>query len=939
MRPLVQTSRADSDARTRPHRLTMPAPTAGAPWVGTGVGRPTTRHGPPSGSAAPTVTLRVAETAPIATPAVPDPPTQRLAIAVAPHPRVLVPLSVRPAPTPRAAPAPAEPIQVLLGEVLAGVLDRDHVPPDAHVFDDLGADSMLMARFCARVRKHPDLPSIAIQDVYTHPTLNALATALAPTPAPGPAPTPSVASTPVPPPAPAVSPVRRAGRLAYVLCGAAQLLFFLGYTYVAAIIVTWAFEWLAAAPDELHLYLRAVAVGAFSFTALSVLPIALKWLIIGRWRPREFPIWGLTYLRLWIVKVLVRSSPLVLFAGTPVYPFYLRALGARIGKGAVLLTEHVPVCTDLVSVGAGALVRKDTFLTGYRAHDGRIQTGPVTIGCDAVVGEAVVLDIDTAIGDGATVGHSSSLHRGQVVPGGETWHGSPARPTDTTYPTVPSRPCGALRKVVYSLVSITVLLVVLLPLVAGGAALLIMEIPQLRALIEPGAGSLTSRLFWIETFAVSLIAVFGLLLVGLLLVITLPRLFALGVHADRVYPLYGVHFWLHRTVAALSNVMAFTYLFGDSSAIAHYLDRIGYRTKPLVQTGSNYGMAVKHETPFLTHVGSGTVVADGLSVMNADFSATSFRVSPTSIGARNFLGNRIHYPAQGRTGDDCLLATKVMIPIDGPVREGVGLLGSPSFEIPRTVARDTALDLNGRELARGLRGKNRHNALTMALHLLVRWWLFLGMAALVACIASVPVKLGAVEMLAGQLVIFVFGTLWLVLVERIVAPLQCRAPDGRSIYDRTFWRHERFWKVALPDWVMLFNGTPYKNLVWRMLGVRIGARVFDDGVNLTERTFSTIGDECTFNEGSVMQCHSQEDGAFKSDHIVVGARATFGVGAFAHYGTTIGDDVVLAPDTFLMKGEEVPAGERWGGNPAREMAETQTAGYRGTATTTTEERG
>ena len=29
-----------------------------------------------------------------------------------------------------------------------------------------------------------------------------------------------------------------------------------------------------------------------------------------------------------------------------------------------------------------------------------------------------------------------------------------------------------------------------------------------------------------------------------------------------------------------------------------------------------------------------------------------------------------------------------MIPIDGPVRENVGLLGSPCFEIPRMVERD-----------------------------------------------------------------------------------------------------------------------------------------------------------------------------------------------------------------------------------------------------------
>ena len=34
---------------------------------------------------------------------------------------------------------------------------------------------------------------------------------------------------------------------------------------------------------------------------------------------------------------------------------------------------------------------------------------------------------------------------------------------------------------------------------------------------------------------------------------------------------------------------------------------------------------------------------------------------------------------------------------------------------------------------------------------------------------------------------------------------------------------------------------------------------------------------------------------------------------------TMGEGAVLAADSFLMKGEEMPAGARWGGNPAREM--------------------
>ncbi len=108
-------------------------------------------------------------------------------------------------------------------------------------------------------------------------------------------------------------------------------------------------------------------------------------------------------------------------------------------------------------------------------------------------------------------------------------------------------------------------------------------------------------------------------------------------------------------------------------------------------------------------------------------------------------------------------------------------------------------------------------------------------------------------------------------------------------------------------------------MISRLLGVRLGSRVFDDGCAMPERTLVTIGDDCTLNAGSVIQCHSQEDGTFKSDRITIGAGCTLGVGALVHYGVTMGDGAVLAPDSFLMKGEEIPPHARWGGNPASEI--------------------
>ena len=73
---------------------------------------------------------------------------------------------------------PESSTESIFAEVLADVMGIERVSGDSNFFDDLGADSMVMARFCARVRKRPDLPSVSIKDIYQHPTITSLATAL-----------------------------------------------------------------------------------------------------------------------------------------------------------------------------------------------------------------------------------------------------------------------------------------------------------------------------------------------------------------------------------------------------------------------------------------------------------------------------------------------------------------------------------------------------------------------------------------------------------------------------------------------------------------------------------------------------------------------------------------------------------------------------------------
>ena len=138
--------------------------------------------------------------------------------------------------------------------------------------------------------------------------------------------------------------------------------------------------------------------------------------------------------------------------------------------------------------------------------------------------------------------------------------------------------------------------------------------------------------------------------------------------------------------------MSSCYLFGDSSSIAHYLRWLGYRMPQLEQSGSNFGVETKHESPYLCTVGRGTMVSDGLSLMNAEYSA--HLVPPGArLGRQTQLPGQQHrLPAPRTAGENVLLGTKAMVPLDGEVRQNVGLLGSPCFEIPRSVDRDSAFD-------------------------------------------------------------------------------------------------------------------------------------------------------------------------------------------------------------------------------------------------------
>ena len=111
---------------------------------------------------------------------------------------------------------------------------------------------------------------------------------------------------------------------------------------------------------------------------LTAIPVAAKWLLIGRFKPEVIPGLEPRLFPLLGGEVADALRAARVFVGTPLYNFYLRLLGARIGAGTrAALPLPAGLHRSAVDRGAGTILRTDCFVPGYKAQANRIHTGPV----------------------------------------------------------------------------------------------------------------------------------------------------------------------------------------------------------------------------------------------------------------------------------------------------------------------------------------------------------------------------------------------------------------------------------------------------------------------------------------------------------------------------------------------------------------------------------
>ena len=765
-------------------------------------------------------------------------------------------------------------------------------------FFDLGGGSLAAAQLVSAIRE--DVPEFTVADIYAHPRLGAMADALA---ARGVvvAPTDFHRVTPTPVRMQVLQSIL--GVPLYVLAGVRWLL----YVLVAGAVLRplGGFDFLPTIP--LEWLIPALLLFATPIGRMLIAVVCARLLLFGV-RPGDYPRGGSVHLRLWLAEQAAHLVGAATIAGAPWITYYARALGATIDRGVDLHT--LPPVTGMLTVGFGASIEPEVDLSGYWIDGDILRLGAIRIGAHSTVGARSTLLPGTRIGKNAEIAPGSSVF-GRVR-AGQLWAGSPAQRVGKSRawwsderPPVGTRWVGA-----FGLSSIVLAALPVASVVAGFSVL---------AATMRGASTLLEA-----SARASLVLLPGVLLAGLVfatLVVLFVRLLGIGVREGTfaVRSRVGWQVWTTERILDLAR----TFLFPVYSSL---LTPVWLRL-----LGARVGRDVEASTvlllPVMTTIKDGAFLADDTMVASYELGGGWMRIAEVEIGKRAFIGNSGMAPAGHKVPRDGLVAVLSAAPRKSKV--GSSWLGSPAVRLRRTVMvvdeGRTFRPVASVRLARAIWELLRivPVLVTCAIGLLIA----LALAALTVSVGAIlaAVVSGAVMLAAGAVAAGVSTAAKWILVGPIRA-------GEHPLWSSFVWRTEvadTFVEmVAAPWFAQAATGTPA--LVWwlRSLGAHIGRGVWCETYWLPEADLATLGDGATVNRGCVVQTHLFHDRIMSMDTVTLEAGATLGPHSVVLPAARVGAHGTVGPASLVMRGELVPTGSRWSGNPIGPWREVTTADYR-----------
>ena len=768
-------------------------------------------------------------------------------------------------------------------------------------FTDLGGHSLLAASFVSRLRKDANIPQASLKDIYLNRPLSKLVNYWESKP---------VDKTK----AKKVFNEVPAGR--YILCWIAQtvsLLLIYGMFAVQIFFPYLAYYYVKEDYKNIGYGITAALAMFFFipplFTGLSIL---IKWLVIGRMKEGDYPLWGTYYFRWWFVKTFQRLLPSQFLTGTPLYNGYLKRLGVKVAKDAQLAAFTIGA-EDLVTIGSDVSISSQVVINNAYVEDGLLKLRSVHLGDHAYIGSSAVISGGARVEDLGELMDLSHLQEGRTIKSGEVWQGSPAmlkekRPiADLPQPLVVSN----MRRRSYNMIFLLMLFlfpfVILLPLLP--------TVIILNDLDNSTPDYDFSYLIVTPSLALSYIIIFSLV------TIVLTRLLQRGIKPGK-YPIYSFFYvkkWFADQLMSLSLIVL--HPIYATVFVSLWFKALGAKVGK--NTEISTASSVTHP---LLEIGRGAFVADAVTLGESDVRGQQLILEKTIIGNNSFVGNSALIP-QGYNLPGRMLIGVLSTP---PTPEQLSgdkardWFGSPAIALPRRQESRTfpaeqtikpgASRILGRTLVEFIRIILPETTILICSILFIayahdllvekKWWeiaytlpiyylYYMGLPALLVTLISKWVFIGKFK--AEQKPMWT-GKVW-------------RSEAITSTYEA----------LTVPFVLDFLRGTPWLPILLRLFGVKTGKRVWMNTTDITEYDMVSIGDDTALNEDCGPQTHLFEDRVMKVGPVKIGKRCNIGARTIILYDSEIGDDVGVDPLSLVMKGENLQKGTNWGGSPVKSV--------------------
>ena len=786
-------------------------------------------------------------------------------------------------------------------KVMATTFPGQSITKESDFFNDLGGHSMLAAVFVSEIRSIEGLENISIIDIYNKRTVDGIidywinekyTTKKQET----------QTFHPIP-------------KLRYYLCGffqAIALVFIFGLQ-AAQIFVPYLGYYIVA--QEVDGYtipiLAAIALLCLVQPFLILVSVLVRKIFIGKFKEGDYPLWGAYYFKWWLNNHLTALIPLETFGSSPLYPFLMKLVGIKTADDAQLSSFGFG-SPDLITIGKNVTISANVILNNVWVEDGLIKFRSITLKDNCHIGTSCIVNGGCIVEEGSELKDMSCLGFGLTMPKNSVWEGSSAKLVNRKLEDVAYKPVSNAKRFRYKLAfSGLIFLIptlVMLPIIP--------TIIGLHYLDEQADDYSFYYLITTPLFALSYI----LLFIGEMILLSKLLKGRIKVGRYSVYSHTYVWKWFLDQMFSLSlNVLRPIFATVFIPSLYRALGaKVGKNTE--ISNASNV-------THHLLEIGDESFIADAAVIGETDIRHQELIIEKTIIGNKSFVGNSALIPQGYHLGGNKLIGVTSIPPLKNPISDDVpsDWFGSPAVRLPRRVTGNVYPDWLTYKPS-----FKRRAARTVIefLRILVPETVMLSLGLLfIAYSHDLLTSDDNYFMIALQ---FPFYYLLMVSIPSFLFCLIIKwvfigkyKEEQYPMWTWKVWRTEAvtsiFEALATPYLLANLEGTPFLPFLFKLMGVKVGKRVWMNTADITEFDMVTLRDDCAFNTFSGPQTHLFEDRVMKIGKVDIGERASIGAGSVVLYNTKIENNCKVGPLSLVMKGEHLLNNTNWFGIPIERL--------------------